>query len=76
MGAIYITIPTDRYGDNTKRYLIYPIVMLIERDGNVSDVEEDDGTDIPVLDEENTEKMRSYRCGVIAYSFGCFLREK
>ena len=55
MGAIYITIPTDRYGDNTKRYLVYPIVMLIERDGNVSDVEEDDGTDIPVLDEENPE---------------------
>ena len=55
MGAIYITIPTDRYGDNTKRYLVYPIVMLIERDRNVSDVEEDDGTDIPVLDEENPE---------------------
>lgn len=55
MGAIYITIPTDRYGDSTIRYLIYPVVMLIERDGNVTDVEEDDGTDITVVDEENPE---------------------
>ena len=55
MGAIYIAIPGNRWESNTKRYLIYPIVMLIERDGNVSDVEEDDGTDVTVVDEENPE---------------------
>ena len=55
MGAIYIAIPGNRWESNTKRYLIYPIVMLIERDGNVSDVEEDDGTDVTVVDEEDPE---------------------
>ena len=56
MGAIYIAIPGNRWESSTKRYLVYPIVMLIERDGNVSNVEEeDDGTDITVIDEENPE---------------------
>ena len=56
MGAIYIAIPGNRWESSTKRYLIYPIVMLIERDGNVSNVEEeDDGTNITVIDEENPE---------------------
>lgn len=56
MGAIYIAIPGNRWESTTKRYLIYPIVMLIERDGNVSNVEEeDDGTNITVIDEENPE---------------------
>ena len=58
MGAIYIVVPGNRWESSTKRYLIYPIVMLIERDGNVTTIEDDDGTNITVIDEENSEQTK------------------
>lgn len=58
MGAIYIVVPGNRWESSTKRYLIYPIVMLIERDGNVTTIEDDDGTNIAVIDEENSEQTK------------------
>lgn len=58
MGAIYIVVPGNRWESSAKRYLIYPIVMLIERDGNITTIEDDAGTNITVIDEENCEQTK------------------